>query len=319
MRAMAEAGAAVVVEDLTKRFGDFVAVDHISFTIERGEVFGFLGPNGAGKSTTIRMLSGLLLPSEGTASVAGLDVARETEQLRRRIGYMPQLFSLYPDLTVRENLEFYGGLYGIVPSRIGERIAGLSDLLDLRDVLDQLTETLSTGWRQRAGLACAIVHDPPIVFLDEPTSGVDQSARQQFWDLIADLAAAGTTVLVTTHLMEEAERCTRLGMISAGRLIAMDSPRALLSELEGLVFVAEPDRPLEALDLLAAQTWVRDGALSGNRVRVRVARDTAGAEERLRRTLEDEGIAVERVRPTRPSLEDVFVALVGDAGEGDAS
>lgn len=319
MRAMAEAGAAVVVEDLTKRFGDFVAVDHISFTIERGEVFGFLGPNGAGKSTTIRMLSGLLLPSDGTASVAGLDVARETEQLRRRIGYMPQLFSLYPDLTVRENLEFYGGLYGIGPSRIGERIAGLSDLLDLRDVLDQLTETLSTGWRQRAGLACAIVHDPPIVFLDEPTSGVDQSARQQFWDLIADLAAAGTTVLVTTHLMEEAERCTRLGMISAGRLIAMDSPRALLSELEGLVFVAEPDRPLEALDLLAAQTWVRDGALSGNRVRVRVARDTAGAEERLRRTLEDEGIAVERVRPTRPSLEDVFVALVGDAGEGDAS
>jgi len=319
VRVMAEAEAAVVVEDLTKRFGDFVAVDHISFAIERGEVFGFLGPNGAGKSTTIRMLSGLLLPSDGRASVAGLDVARETEELRRRIGYMPQLFSLYPDLTVEENLQFYGGLYGIGRRRIDGRIGELAELLGLHEVLEQLTETLSTGWRQRAGLACAIVHQPPIIFLDEPTSGVDQSARQQFWDLIADLAAGGTTVLVTTHLMEEAERCTRLGMISRGKIIAMDSPQVLMSGLEGLVFTAEPDKPLAALDALAAQAWVRDTALAGSHVRVRVARGADDPQGRLRSALEGAGIGVEDVRQTRPSLEDVFVALVGDAGEGDAA
>ncbi|MGI5816624.1 MAG: ABC transporter ATP-binding protein [Armatimonadota bacterium] len=314
---MGEADGAIVAEDLTKRFGDFVAVDHVSFIIERGEVFGFLGPNGAGKSTTIRMLAGLLLPSEGRATVAGVDVAGETEELHRRIGYMPQLFSLYADLTVRENLEFYGGLYGI-DAEIEGRIGELTELLNLSGVLDQLTRTLSTGWRQRAALACAIVHEPPVVFLDEPTSGVDQRARQQFWDLIADLAAEGTTVLVTTHLMEEAERCTRLGMISRGTLIAMDTPQTLLETLEGLVYSAEPeDEPLRALDALAAEEWVRDAALSGNRVRVRVADDTEDAEDRLRWTLDAAGIAVAQVWSARPSLEDVFVALVGDAGEGE--
>ncbi len=316
---MAMSDAAVVVQDLTKRFGSFVAVDRISFTIERGEVFGFLGPNGAGKSTTIRMLSGLLLPTEGHATVAGVDVARETEELRRRIGYMPQLFSLYSDLTVEENLQFYGGLYGLGASALSGRMADLQELLGLGEVLDRLTATLSTGWRQRAALACAIVHEPPVVFLDEPTSGVDQSARQQFWDLIADLAADGTTVLVTTHLMEEAERCTRLGMISRGKIIAMDTPQALMAGLDGLIFVADVERPLEALQALAAQPWVRDSALSGSRVRVRVAEGTEDAEAQLRTTLEAAGIGVERVRETRPSLEDVFVALVGDAGEGEAA
>ncbi len=316
---MAMHEAAVVVHDLTKRFGSFVAVDRISFSIERGEVFGFLGPNGAGKSTTIRMLSGLLLPSEGTATVAGADVAREAEELRRRIGYMPQLFSLYSDLTVEENLQFYGGLYGLGPSTLSGRMAQLQELLGLGEVLGRLTSTLSTGWRQRAALACAIVHEPPVVFLDEPTSGVDQSARQQFWDLIADLAADGTTVLVTTHLMEEAERCTRLGMISRGKIIAMDSPHALMAGLDGLIFVAEVERPLEALQALAGQPWVRDSALSGSRVRVRVADGTADVEGQLRAVLDSAGIAVERVRETRPSLEDVFVALVGDAGEGEAA
>jgi ABC-2 type transport system ATP-binding protein len=317
--AMREADEAIVVEDLTKRFGDFVAVDHINFTIEQGEIFGFLGPNGAGKSTTIRMLSGLLLPSEGRAMVAGVDAAQETETLRQRIGYMPQLFSLYADLTVRENLQFYAGLYGIGSREARERIGELTDLLGLHEVLGQLTDTLSTGWRQRAALACAIIHQPPIVFLDEPTSGVDQRARQQFWDLIADLAAEGTTVLVTTHLMEEAERCTRLGMISRGSIIALDTPQALLGTLEGLVFSAEPERPLEALEVLTEQDWVRDAALSGSRVRVRVAEGTPDASERLGRALDDAGIAVANVRGARPSLEDVFVALVGDAGEEDAA
>ena len=311
-------GPAVVVEDLTKRFGDFVAVNGISFTIARGEVFGFLGPNGAGKSTTIRMLSGLLLPSEGRAIVAGLDVARETEQLRRRIGYMPQLFSLYPDLTPRENLEFYGGLYGIGGGQIGGRIDELTDLLGLEDVLDRLTTTLATGSRQRAALACAIVHSPPIVFLDEPTSGVDQYARQGFWDLIADLAADGTTVLVTTHLMEEAGRCTRLGMISRGELIALDTPQALLDSLEGMVLVARVHPPLEALEVAARQEFIADSALSGSRLRVRLADGTGDGAERLRGALEAAGLEVAEVADARPSLEDVFVALVGDpvGGEG---
>ncbi|MGC9317229.1 MAG: ABC transporter ATP-binding protein [Armatimonadota bacterium] len=311
---MAESnGAAIVVEDLTKRFGDFVAVDHISFSIDRGEVFGFLGPNGAGKSTTIRMLNGLLLPSEGHARVAGLDAATETERLRTRIGYMPQLFSLYPDLTTRENLEFYGGLYGIEAGELAPRIDQLIELVGLQGVIDQLTGTLATGWRQRAALACAIVHSPPIVFLDEPTSGVDQQARQQFWDLIADLAAEGTTVLVTTHLMEEAERCTRLGMISRGRLIALDTPQALLRTLEDLVFVADVAAPLRAVETLSGLGFVMDAALSGTRVRVRVAEDAQDASARMTEALEQAGLGVRDVRSTRPSLEDVFVALVGDA------
>ncbi len=312
-----DGGPAIEVNALTKRFGDFVAVDHISFTIDRGEVFGFLGPNGAGKSTTIRMLSGLLLPSEGSATVDGLDVGTETATLRTRIGYMPQLFSLYPDLTTRENLEFYGGLYGVGDDAIVRRIEELTQTIGLQSVLDQLTGTLSTGWRQRAALACAIVHEPPIVFLDEPTSGVDQQARQQFWDLIADLAAGGTTVLVTTHLMEEAERCTRLGMISRGSLIALDTPRALLETLEGLVFVVDVDEPLAGVRALTERSFVRDVGLSGSRIRVRVAEDLSDVRARLGQALATAGIAVREIRPTRPSLEDVFVALVGDAGGED--
>ncbi len=312
---MPEIGPAIVVEELTKRFGDFVAVDHISFSIERGEVFGFLGPNGAGKSTTIRMLSGLLVPSEGRATVAGFDAAREAEPLRRNIGYMPQLFSMYPDLTPRENLDFYGGLYGLPGAEIARRTDELVERIGLGEVIDRLTDTLSTGWRQRAALACAIIHRPPIVFLDEPTSGVDQTARQQFWDLIGDLAADGTTVLVTTHLMVEAERCRRLGMIDRGRLIALDTPQALLTTLQGRVFVAEARPPLRAIEVLGAQGFVRDAALSGARVRVRVAEGTDDAPRRLGEALAEAGVSAGAVRATRPSLEDVFVALVGDAGE----
>ncbi len=265
---------AVIVEELTRRFDDFVAVDRVSFSIERGEVFGFLGPNGAGKSTTIRMLAGLLLPSEGRATVAGLDVAEQTAEVRQQIGYMPQLFSLYADLTVYENLDLYGGLYGLDAGEITSRIDELSELLSLEDSLGKLTDSLSTGWRQRAALACAIMHQPPIIFLDEPTAGVDQRARQRFWDLITDLAAEGTTVLVTTHLMEEAEYCTRLGLISGGRLIAMDTPDELRKKLEGLMYSTTPnERPHEALELLLGEDWVCQATLSGARVRVQVAED----------------------------------------------
>ncbi|MCD6362225.1 MAG: ABC transporter ATP-binding protein, partial [Armatimonadetes bacterium] len=262
---------AVQVRGLVRRFGDFVAVDHLDFTIREGEIFGFLGPNGAGKSTTIRMLCGLLLPSEGEATVAGFDAAREPEKLRRRIGYMPQLFSLYPDLTVEENLQFYGGLYGLRTAELNERVPQLCERLQISPVRDQLTGTLSTGWRQRVALACSIVHEPPIVFLDEPTSGVDAATRQHFWDVIADLAAEGTTVLVTTHSMEEAARCNRLAMIDRGRLIALDTPSALRSALRGALYVVQVAPLLAGLAALAEADFTLDASLSGARVRVRVA------------------------------------------------
>ncbi len=310
--------AAVVVEDLTKRFRDFVAVHHLSFTIAEGEVFGFLGPNGAGKSTTIRMLCGLLLPSEGRAQVAGLDVARETEALRRQIGYMPQLFSLYPDLTSVENLEFYAGLYGLRQPSLGTRIEELVVRLDLEAVRGQLTGTLSTGWRQRVALACAIIHEPPILFLDEPTSGVDPAVRQQFWNLIGDLAAEGTTVLVTTHLMEEAERCARLAMIDRGRLIALDTPQALRDGLQGLLYEIDADPLLPALEALASAPFVMDAALSGATVRVRVAEMGISREAAIRDALAAAQVNVVDIRAGEPSLEDVFISLVGDREEASA-
>jgi ABC-2 type transport system ATP-binding protein len=306
---------AVVVEDLTRRFGDFVAVDGLSFAIAQGEVFGFLGPNGAGKSTTIRMLCGLLLPSEGRAEVAGLDVATQAEELRRHIGYMPQLFSLYPDLSCEENLQFYGGLYGLREPQLAARIEGLFERLSLGPMGHQLTGTLATGWRQRVGLACAIIHEPPIVFLDEPTSGVDPAARQQFWDLLADLSAEGTTALVTTHLMEEAERCARLAMIDRGRLIALDTPRKLREGLRGRLYEVEADPLLGALEVLSGADFVMDVAVSGAAVRVRVAEDVVDAEAAIARALEAAGIALGEFRAGRASLEDVFVSLVGDREE----
>ena len=307
--------AAVVVEHLVRRFGDFVAVDDLSFTIATSEVFGFLGPNGAGKSTTIRVLCGLLLPSSGRAQVSGLDVARQTEQLRRQIGYMPQQFSLYPDITSAENLQFYGGLYGLRGDRLAARIEALVELLELQAVREQLTGTLATGWRQRVALACAIIHQPPILFLDEPTSGVDPTARQHFWDLIADLAADGTTVLVTTHLMEEAERCTRLAMINRGRLIALDTPRAMLDGLRGRLYRVAATPLLGALEVLDAADYVLDAALSGAAVRVRLTERTEEPARLIANSLDGAGIALGEISEARPSLDDVFVSLMGEREE----
>lgn len=304
---------AVQVRDLVRRFGDFVAVDHLSFDIREGEVFGFLGPNGAGKSTTIRMLCGLLLPSEGEATVAGFDAARQPERLRRHIGYMPQLFSLYPDLTCDENLEFYAGLYGLQANGLGERIAKLCERLRIKPVRGRLTRTLSTGWRQRVALACAIVHAPPILFLDEPTSGVDAPTRQHFWDVIADLAADGTTVLVTTHSMEEAERCNRLVMIDRGRLIALDTPSALRAGLAGSLYLVQVEPLLTGLAALSGAEFALDASLSGARLRVRVAEALAEPETEIRRVLRAAGVEVGQISPAEATLEDVFVALVGES------
>ncbi len=217
----------VTAEDLTRRFGDFTAVDHISFQVPHGEIFGFLGANGAGKTTTIRMLCGLLKPSGGRATVAGFDVGTEAERIKQHIGYMSQHFSLYEDLTVRENIQFYGGIYGLGRAAITRKTEQLLDQLGLWDRADTLTSALPLGWKQRMALSTALLHDPPIVFLDEPTSGVDPESRRQFWTLIYELAAGGKTVFVTTHFMDEAEYCQRVSIMQDGRIIELDRPGRL--------------------------------------------------------------------------------------------
>ncbi len=218
---------AVVVDDLVKRFGDFVAVDHVSFSVDKGEIFCFLGPNGAGKSTTIRILCGLLAPTSGKATVHGFDVATESEQVKRSIGYMSQKFSLYDDLTVSENIEFFSGIYGVKKSRRQSRKEEILKMAGLEDRRDDATGLLTGGWKQRLALGCAILHEPPIVFLDEPTSGVDPIARRHFWDLIYEMAERGSTVFVTTHYMEEAEYCQRLALMDRGKMIALGAPSDL--------------------------------------------------------------------------------------------
>lgn len=227
----AKTEAAVVIENLTKRFGDFVAVDHLSLTVDRGEIFGFLGPNGAGKSTTIRILCGLLAPSEGRANVHGHDVASDPESVKRSIGYMSQKFSLYDDLTVDENLDFFAGVYGVAPEKRDERKEFALKMAGIADRHGDMTRLLSGGYKQRLALGCAILHEPPIVFLDEPTSGVDPIARRGFWDLIYELASQGKTVFVTTHYMQEAEYCHRVSLMYAGKMIALGSPAELREKL----------------------------------------------------------------------------------------
>jgi ABC-2 type transport system ATP-binding protein len=242
---------AIRVRQLTRRFGAFTAVDAVTFDVRQGEIFGFLGPNGAGKTTTIKMVTGLLAPTSGTAEVAGLDVAREARAVRGVIGYMSQRFSLYPDLTVDENIELFAGLYGVSGARYRERRGWVLEMAGLEGRQHRLTAELALGWKQRLALGCAVLHEPPVLFLDEPTSGVDPLARRAFWDLIDGLAARGTTVVVSTHYMEEAEYCHRLALMSQARLIALDAPAALRAglEAEGVpapsledVFVALVDR-----------------------------------------------------------------------------
>jgi len=300
---------AVEVEGLLKRFGSFVAVNEVSFSAEQGEVFGFLGPNGSGKSTTIRILCGLLLPTSGLARVIGLDVSTQAEQIRKQMGYMPQFFSLYGDLTVRENIEFYAGLYSVPPGRAAQRIAELSERLDLGDVLDRLARTLSTGWRQRLALAASIVHEPPLVFLDEPTSGVDPVTRRLFWEVIDDLAHVGTTIFVTTHVMDEAEHCTRLAMMHYGVLIAQGTPDEMRTRyLTSMVEVRA--QPLwDALSVLQQSEIAVDAALFGDALHVECVEGLTAPETAVRDVLEAGGIGVEYVNQVPPTMEDVFVSL----------
>jgi len=304
---------AVEVQDLTKKFGDFMAVDSVTFTVEPGEIFGFLGPNGAGKTTTIRMLIGLLQPTAGEACVAGLDVRTSTEAVKQRIGYMSQLFSLYGDLTVDENITFFAGLYGVRGERLEARRAWVLRMAGLEQHHDQLTAELSLGWKQRLALGCAVLHEPPILFLDEPTSGVDPVSRRNFWELIYSLADAGTTVLVSTHYMEEAEYCHRLALMNRGRLIALDTPanvRRLMKE--PLLEIVTPDGPAVAQALQGAP-GVAEAAMFGRAVHVAVE-DAGAAATALPAFLASRGLPVERIHTIPPSLEDVFVALVRREG-----
>ncbi|WP_018076769.1 ABC transporter ATP-binding protein [Thiobacillus denitrificans] len=300
---------AVEVHDLTRKFGDFVAVDRVSLSVETGQVFGFLGPNGAGKSTTIRMLCGLLLPSSGAGRVAGFDIMTESETIKRHIGYMSQKFSLYDDLSVEENIDFFTGIYNVPRIRRRERKDWVLDMAGLADKRDNLTRSLAGGWKQRLALGCAVLHEPPILFLDEPTSGVDPLSRRQFWDLIAQMAQRGTTVFVTTHYMEEAEYCDELALISRGRMIAKGKPAELKTVIPEDILEIRVEHPFEVLEQLENSGLVKEVALFGDTLHA-VVEDAGAATTAVGDFLAGRGLAATGITQVRPSMEDVFVSLV---------
>ncbi|MEE8175269.1 MAG: ATP-binding cassette domain-containing protein [Gemmatimonadota bacterium] len=304
---------AVFAEGLTKRFGDFTAVDHVSFEVEEGEIFGFLGPNGAGKTTTIKMLTGLLLPTEGRGSVAGFDIMTERKEIKRHIGYMSQLFSLYADLKVEENITFFSRLYGVPRDRWEERREWVLRMAGLEEQRDRLTGELPLGWKQRLALGCAVLHEPPILFLDEPTSGVDPVSRRSFWDLIYTLSDSGTTVFVTTHYMEEAEYCARLALMNRGVLIALDSPSRLREEMEEPILELKVDDSPGAVEALKDVPGVLEAAMFGRALHVTVE-DVAATRSGVEEALSHRNILLLGMERVLPSLEDVFVARIRAAG-----
>ena len=309
----------VTVDRLERRFGDFYAVRDVSFSVKQGEIFGFLGPNGAGKSTTIRMLCGILSPTGGTGSVAGLDIRKQTEQIKSRIGYMSQKFSLYEDLTVEENIDFFSGIYQIPREKKSIRkewVLKTAGLLDRRGVM---TASLAVGWKQRLALGCALLHEPPILFLDEPTSGVDPLSRREFWDLIYTLAQQGVTVFVTTHYMDEAEYCNRIGLIYRGQLIALGTPRQLKTQsMQRQILEVRCDNPQDALESLdqwrqrpdgAENPPLHEAALFGNHLHISVDNAEASSPHILQ-FLSEKGFHPHGAKKILPSLEDVFVSLI---------
>jgi ABC-2 type transport system ATP-binding protein len=305
--------AQIVVDGLVKRFGDFAALDGVSFSVARGEIMGFIGPNGAGKSTLIRILCGLLRPSAGRALIAGIDVARDPEAVRRRIGYMSQKFSLYGDLSVVENLRFFGGIYGVARADFAARLRFAVDMAGLAGREDALVATLAGGWKQRLALGAAILHRPAIVFLDEPTSGVDPGSRRRFWDLIHALGEDGVSVLVSTHYMDEAEYCHRIALINRGRLVALGTPQELKQRsLGGELLAVEGERIGDAVAQVERLAGVRDVAMFGSALHVLVDEAALRSPELLA-CLAAAGIAHARTRRIEPSLEDSFVHLVGAA------
>ena len=309
--------SAVSARNLTRTFGPFVAVDKVSFQVHPGEIFGFLGSNGAGKTTTIRMLSGLLAPTSGSASVLGLDVATQAQEIKRRIGYMSQRFSLYNDLTVEENLRFWGGAYGLFGSAIASRTEWAIETAGLKERRHALVRSLPGGYRQRLALVAALLHEPPIVFLDEPTGGVDPEARRRFWDLIDELVAAGKTVFVTTHYMDEAERCHRVALMHAGKLLALDSvPQLKRVFLPGTIVEVSCSRPAQAMAKLERLPGVSEVALFGNGLHVVLSEPAVAST--LNESLTVAGCEDVTIRAISPSLEDVFIRVIAKA-EGEAA
>lgn len=304
-------GYAVESIELTKKFGEFKAVDALSFQVKKGEIFGMLGPNGSGKSTTIRMLCGLMDPTSGTARVAGADVCSDPEYVKAHIGYMSQKFSLYMDLTTYENLRFFAGIYGIPRSEQSARISEIVGMTGLDGYENTLTMEMSTGFRQRLALGSAIIHKPEIIFLDEPTSGSDPVSRRRFWDLIYDVTAQGATVIVTTHYMDEAERCDTLILMNGGRIIASGTPAQLKREkIKGTILSIDTNRPTEALEIVTNLTGVQDVALYGKSIHALTSNpDTTTP--LIRESLERKGMSVGQIVPVEPTLEDVFVTLIG--------
>ncbi|MDR1991083.1 MAG: ABC transporter ATP-binding protein [Acidobacteriaceae bacterium] len=302
---------AISVRDLTRTFGGFVAVDRISFDVNRGEIFGFLGSNGAGKSTTIRMLCGLLAPTSGTATVDGIDVARDPEGVKRRIGYMSQRFSLYEQLTVDQNIRFFAGVYGLTGARLDERRRFVLQMAGLEGREQTRTRELAGGWRQRLALGCAILHEPPIVFLDEPTGGVDPLSRRRFWELIDQLSESGITVLVTTHYLDEAEHCHRIAIVHAGKLAALGSTSELKQVFKDrVIFQVQAENPVAAMQALDALSNVERTSLFGTAVHAVVRHSDAGTEATLAATANQSGAQVRQVARVSPSLEDVFLDVV---------
>lgn len=299
---------AVRVSNLRRTFGDFVAVDNISLQVATGEIFGFLGPNGAGKSTTIRILCGLLLPTDGSGLVGGFDILSESEEIKKHIGYMSQKFSLYDDLTVEENIDFFGGVYNVPKVQRTTRKEWVLEMAGIQDRRKHLTMTLPMGFKQRLALGCAILHEPPIIFLDEPTSGVDPISRRNFWNLIHEMSDAGTTVFVTTHYMDEADYCDRLGLIYRGKIIAEGTPHELKQTyMQRGVVEIEVEQLVAAMDVLDRQAF--DVAIFGSTLHATVE-DAQLFIPDLRMILEDAGIVVKRIEKIVPSLEDVFVTLI---------
>jgi ABC-2 type transport system ATP-binding protein len=304
------AANAIEVDNLTKLFGKFCAVDHINFKVKQGEIFGFLGANGAGKSTTIRMLCGLLQSTKGTARVGGFDINAQSEKVKENIGYMSQKFSLYEDLTVDENINFFGKVYGLSNGELAERKLWVLEMANLRGRERSITGTLSGGWKQRLALGCAVLHRPRIVFLDEPTSGVDPVMRRKFWELINDLSAEGITVLVTTHYLEEAEYCNDIILINAGRIIAGGSPKELKEDhIKTPILEVQCSNVIEALALLGQQPWAVETSVFGTYMHVSVSDETKARKE-IKRILKGEGIEVSNMERITPSLEDVFIYLL---------
>lgn len=310
----ADPSVAIEVDRLTRRFGAFTAVDDLSFSVRPGEIFGFLGSNGAGKSTTIRMLCGLLRPTSGSARVGGVNVEAEPEEVKRRIGYMSQRFSLYEQLTVAQNIAFFGGIYGLRGERMAARRAFVLEMAGLEDREGVLTGSLSGGWRQRLALGCAVLHEPRIVFLDEPTGGVDPLSRRQFWRLIHELSRAGVTVLVTTHHLDEAEHCHRVAIIDAGRLAALGTVRELKRRFAGRAIVeVRAARPVQAMRALDAMPAIQKTSLFGTAVHAVLA-ETEGDPAAVARWLRAAGMEVAGCTVVEPSLEDVFID-VAEGGE----